>query len=131
MTIQKDTKNKSYDKLEKEIKELSMKHKDCELENRRLQSILKEKESIIDNLEHRCSNLEDTVRADKKKMKTERQKIEKKIIEQKEPLVKIEASSEDENECHIPDISTSNKFGTLANMNDKKIKNYSSEKSKD
>ena len=47
------------------------------------------------------------------------QKVEKKIAEQKESLVKLEAGSEDENECLI---STSNKFGTLAKLSDKKIK---------
>ena len=50
------------------------------------------------------------------------QKVEKKIAEQKESLVKLEAGSEDENECLIPDISKSNKFGTLAKLSDKKIK---------
>ena len=131
LAIQEVTKNNSYDKLEKEFKELIIKLKDCEIENKRLLSILQEKASVIENLEHGCSNLEDIVRADKKKMKKERQKIEKKIVQQKEPLVKLEASSEEENECLIPDISTSNKFGTLAKLNDKKIKTYSSEKLKD
>ena len=45
--------------------------------------------------------------------------MEKKIAEQKESLVKLEAGSEDENECLI---FTSKKFGTLAKLSDKKIK---------
>ena len=83
--MQEDNKNDSFDKLEKEIKELSVKLK------------------IV---------------------KKERQKVEKKVAEQRESLVKhkLEAGSEDENECLIPDISTSNKFGTLAKLSDKKIK---------
>ena len=91
---QEDTKNYSFDKLDKEFKELSIKLKDCEFENRRLRNTLEEKVGVIENLEHTYSNLEETLRAEKKKIKKERQKMEKKIAEQKEPLVKLEAGSE-------------------------------------
>ena len=100
-------------------------------ENLELRKTIKMNKDAIFNLESKCTNLEGSLKVEKKKSKKERQKAEKAHFENNEFTVKVENVEMNENLVEISNIPIFNKFETLQNNYCMESKEIKSEEKKD
>ena len=107
-----------HDADETKLKELEKRLTIVNLANMKLKETIEEKSNLISDLEHKYKDLDTDLKAEKKKMKKERQKFEKKAIQESEPKVKLEINEDEEITVEISNVSINNKFASLANNDD-------------
>ena len=100
---------------ETRLKELENRLKTVNMENMKLKEIVDENNDLISDLEHKFKLLETDLKAEKKKMKKERQKFEKKALQESEPNIKMEINEDEEETVETTNVSIYKKFATLAN----------------
>ena len=88
----------------------------------KLKETIEEKSNLISDLEHKYKDLDTDLKAEKKKMKKERQKFEKKAIQESEPKVKLKINEDEEITVELSNVSINNKFASLANNDDKQYR---------
>ena len=107
-------------KLDARIKQLESKLMIIDSENSRLVVTVKEKEETLEFMQNKCNTLEDTIKAERRKSKKERQKASRNDTKEQETDIKLEPKEEDIEEV-VPEVLTSNKFDMLGNTSDQAV----------